>query len=230
MAYTKIMNGATGDAEVVNNNFAHIGSGHKLPMGGSGLGNTTGIYDLGSSVYRWNNLFCVTVPTATVVSNVWRRIASYEINSVNTSTTIITFSGFSGEVDQEYCMFFRFKMDTTSANATFVFGSDSTTSYGYNRFASNISVAAGDVGTAVNLPITRSDASSLHCGWTMIYARQNYDKIIIHRHATMRNVSRMLAEQLSGIWSNTTINISGWSLYSPYKFLTGTFVEIYARR
>ncbi|MDY6888129.1 MAG: hypothetical protein SVV88_10915, partial [Pseudomonadota bacterium] len=57
MSLTTFVSSTLTDAIEINDNFKHVGQGNLLPMGGSGLDNTTSVYDLGSSTYKWNNLF-----------------------------------------------------------------------------------------------------------------------------------------------------------------------------
>lgn len=62
MSFTVLSNGQLTDAIQVNNNFYHIRQGSLLPMGAATMASTTGVYDLGSISYQWNNLYAKAIP------------------------------------------------------------------------------------------------------------------------------------------------------------------------
>ena len=63
MTYHWLVNSETTDAPDMNDNFQEVGSGSRLPtlINTSGAVNTTGVYDLGTTTARWNNLYCVDI-------------------------------------------------------------------------------------------------------------------------------------------------------------------------
>ena len=49
-------------------NFEHVRAGHILPKGGAALGETTGVYDLGSTTYKWDKLYADSFAASVTVS------------------------------------------------------------------------------------------------------------------------------------------------------------------
>jgi len=147
MAWTTLVNSTTIDAPSVNNNFYHVALGSILPLGGSGMEATTGVYDIGSSTYRWNNIYATNVNLSgsmTVSGNVtvnnltvsgtltvsgnqfWRVLAIAEITS---ATDTIEFTGLSNGQYMFYA--YSYKTITVSNDCFMTFNGDTGSSYTY---------------------------------------------------------------------------------------------------
>jgi len=108
MTYRKLIDSTTADAADMNDNFYHIGKGSILPMAGDYLRYTDSSCDLGSSTYKWNNVFvnnldAVNILTSTAITSdkLWTLLAEYSVDSTHTGTTRIEFASL-GSSPQEY--------------------------------------------------------------------------------------------------------------------------------
>jgi len=54
----------------MNDNFLYVGQGSRFPMTsfGADMGYTTGVYDLGSSAYRWSNVYANSISVSGSIS------------------------------------------------------------------------------------------------------------------------------------------------------------------
>jgi len=112
MAYTYLKNSTTADVVEVRDNFTHVASGSRLPMGGSMLAATTGAYDLGASTAVWNNVFCNNLEISGSISSsrqLWVLLS--EVIVTETGTSIISFSGLNGDETSEYKMIYHLRCE-----------------------------------------------------------------------------------------------------------------------
>jgi len=101
MAFTIFSNSTTADANEVMGNFALIAKGDRLPRGGANLDPTTSVYNIGSSTYKWNYIYCDNLNfTGTITTDqTWTLISSQTITAPSTR---IEFTGLNGDVDKMY--------------------------------------------------------------------------------------------------------------------------------
>jgi hypothetical protein len=165
--YTVFHNSTTADASEVMGNFYHIFDGDRLPRGGDNFEPTTGVYDIGSSTYRWNQLFCENLIFYSISSTnktVWRLIHSETLSAPATSIEI---TGLNSNNDKDYLLEFHL-IDNTTASISLIFNGDSAASYGFLYFGGTAGAATftgRDTGTSIPLcRATRNDTS------TSIYA------------------------------------------------------------
>jgi hypothetical protein len=99
--YKIFQKGATISASHMNDNFKYIGSEDFLPNGAVELSHTTGIYDLGSDIYRWKTVHAENFTAASVEinSNTFVKLSEY---SISTPATSFEFSGLNGDNDKLY--------------------------------------------------------------------------------------------------------------------------------
>ena len=95
MSFTILQKNTTITASDVNDNFIHVGQGDLLPRSGTSLTAIGSTYNLGSDQYRWsgvnvNNIFCDTANVSKFGGSYYY-LDGYEINSINTATTRISF-------------------------------------------------------------------------------------------------------------------------------------------
>lgn len=96
MAFTILTKNTTISASAVNDNFYHGACGNWMPLGGSSLAQTTGVYNIGSDNYKWNNAYINNLYVSNVevesLNDAWNLISSYDINEQNSATSLIEFS------------------------------------------------------------------------------------------------------------------------------------------
>lgn len=109
----------------MNDNFLCVSQGDFLPRGNNTLMPTTGIYDLGSSTYRWKGIFAAGAEiTGAQNYNFWNKVSSVTL-SVNASN--ISFTGLNASI---YMIMGSLILSKNSGTAYMVFNNDSGTNYG----------------------------------------------------------------------------------------------------
>jgi hypothetical protein len=68
MTWVTLVDGITADADELMSDFYHVAQGDLLPRGGTTFTPTTGVYDLGSSAYRWNRMYVNEIASTCTVS------------------------------------------------------------------------------------------------------------------------------------------------------------------
>jgi hypothetical protein len=207
--YTVFHNSTTADASEVMGNFYHIFDGDRLPRGGDNFEPTTGVYDIGSSTYKWNQLHCVNLNINSISSDnktIWRLIYSAELSAAATSIEI---TGLNGDNDRDYMLEFHL-VDNTTTSVNMIFNGDSAASYGvqYNGgTAGAATTAARDTGTSIALcRLSRNDTStSIYCStWMNIKGISGYPKAMHKVEANSfraTNIYRIFVE--SWVWTGT---------------------------
>lgn len=66
MSFTVMINGSTISSAALNGNFYHVAQGDFLPMGGTTMTPTTGVYNLGSLGNHWRRLYVNEIAGNTV--------------------------------------------------------------------------------------------------------------------------------------------------------------------
>lgn len=115
--YKVFQKGTTITAFQMNDNFRYVGSIDLMPLGSTTLIPTSGVYDLGSDVYRWRNISIedFTAATVEINANSFYKIAEYVLSAPVTS---IEFSGLSGDSDNLYKIIGTFYVQTQTAGLT----------------------------------------------------------------------------------------------------------------
>ena len=133
MTFRIFKNSTTADASDTNDNYYHIGQGSRLPMGGSSLNNTNGVYDLGSSSYRWGDIYASTISTESLYSEgiTWRFISKA---TVNTATTRLEITGINEVIDKEYLFVYMFITETSTSTQIGLFFSEQSGGSYYNNY------------------------------------------------------------------------------------------------
>lgn len=103
MPFTILQNSLTADATDINANFYHVAQGSRLPMGGNSLEATDSVYDLGSSIATWNNLFCENIYINNTITTVDKSLWVLEAEvTLSATASSIEFTGLNGDNDSEY--------------------------------------------------------------------------------------------------------------------------------
>lgn len=142
MPYILLEKGHTVSAADFDNNFKHVGQGHLLPHGGTLLEETTGVYDLGSNDYRWNNVHVqnLEIQSGGEVQRCMNLIAETTLTATASS---IEFTGFNGETDEIYEIIYNVKGYATGVAYLYFNGDSATNNYGWQTmYANNTTILA----------------------------------------------------------------------------------------
>lgn len=211
MSFTVFNNGAgeTGSALDVMNNFYHIFDGDRLPRGGASMNPTNGVYDIGSSTYKWNQLHCVNLDFNTISTTnkiVWKQL-QYLAVSVASSSVEIT--GLNGDNERQYMLEVHL-VNATTASLYMIFNGDSSASYGVQYNGGTVgaaSSAARDTGTSITIcrPCKNDTTTSIYAStWATINAPSGYPKSIFKSEINSyraTNIYRMFVE--AWVWTGT---------------------------
>ena len=241
MAYTKIIKGGSGDASIINDNFVHIGSGIKYPRGGDNLEQTTGVYDLGHTTYRWNNAYVGEIDFTGDISNTWQRISTTDVNS---ATSRIEITGLNGDTDIQYMIIGYIYSSITTMYILNING-DSGTNYGGQV------IHGGDYGLGTTITAWRNTGqqyweigethyititANLSFFQGILFAKTGYERTMIHEVMNSCGETYISAIRKYGqIWNNTTSTITSLvftTIVGPSTgvYGAGTHIDIYARR
>lgn len=240
MAFTWIQNSQSTDALIVDANFQEVGSGSILPklINTSGSNATTGVYDLGSVAYKWNNIYANNLDFSGQIGDVMNRIYSVEIPS---ATSRIEITGLNGDTDYIYELATRFVYANAPANFNYMlhFNGDTSVAYGYQRIRSNTAgVASAFSGSEQGIFLVMASSadtttSNLYFTHTVIFAKSG------HERQTLQNSNAFAAQRYikwnvfeSGIWTNTAATITTMVLSGPTTTAigVGSTVDLWARR
>ncbi len=230
MAYTILQNKTKGEASKVQANFEYIGSGNLLPMGGTNLDYTTGIYNLGSDNYKWNNLY---VNSITNEYNEEIKYKNLNIVPFNYLSNRIDFLNLNGDLDIIYKIQGRLYLELYSPTITAYTGikiylnGDSSTNYGYERIqAIGNSISANNNANSNGILFWYSPSFAFNASTTIyfnmtIYAKTGFERTIIIRtfQNNIYDVAGIIPMQLSvvaGIWNNTTQTLTNINIVSDF--------------
>ena len=221
MTYHYLTHSTTASAADMVDNFEHIGVGDCLPLGASMLVETTGVYNLGSATYRWNNLFCQNIDiydSITADGNLWALESEITIDE---STASIEFSGLSGDTAKEYLITSRILVDDAAGGVLMVFNQDSGTNYGYHYLHSGLVLwrVQNTIGHYL-LNYVHSDATG-------------FAKIIINAGSGTERTTIGITDNectggedifyltlYTGIWNNTADEITSIKIISASSYMT----------
>jgi len=229
VAFTVLQKNTTITATEVNDNFYHIACGDLIPRGGTSLGATTGVYNLGSDMYRWdvvhaNNIYATNM-TVDYVNNSRCLIDSYEISGKNTATTRISFSLNGDAYDFLEISFCTPAQNTLSA--LYINGDSSTVySLAYLYFYGT-SINAGALSPWIPaIHLTCFDSSELIYTIIKLNSKSGSARSIISSgvRASDSDISGLFFFSIS---YNTNTSITITSLVFTGAFNTGTSIKIW---
>jgi hypothetical protein len=97
MPFTVFTESTTAYANEVMDNFYTIAQGDRLPRGGANLDPTTGVYNIGSASYYWDEVFCQSIDLSN--SNKLETLISRQILSAAAQS--VEFTGLAGDTNYE---------------------------------------------------------------------------------------------------------------------------------
>lgn len=234
MAYTRLENKTKGVASQVQANFEYIGSGNLLPKGGNNLDYTTGVYDLGSDVSKWNNLYVnsITNKYNEELHN-FENIVNYTLDS---STSRVEFSGLNGDNDIIYKINCRFLATSllVSTNSIYLHcNGDSGSNYGYESIIAYNTTTSAGTGSPTGFFVSFYEgAFNMQYSNNILFAKTGYERTILTKFGSFA-VSELIRrlEKYGQIWNDISSTITSL-VFKTYDqpFLIDTNIFINARR
>ena len=232
MSYFYLQESTTATAIELVDNFEHVGQGDCLPLDGSTLSATTGACDLGSSSYRWNNLFCQDIyiyDSITGDGNLW----ALESRVVLTATAAsIEFAGLSGDTAEEYMIISQIVTDVTIGMCYLIFNQDTGTTFGGQYLHSFLVHDRSQNG--IGVPFV----------YNFTLGAVSFSRMIVSsKSGTERTVIGTVYNDCSGkdirwtnmrcaIWENTTDELTSFKFLDTagiLNFVAGTTISIWKR-
>lgn len=234
MAFTACTEYQTISATDLNNNFYHIAQGHWLPMGGAALDTTTGVYDLGSDTYRWNNIYVTNLNITGEMQQTFNLVSTV---TLTTTATSIEFTGLDGNTDEIYEVCANLLFDQTTASYVyFHFNGDSGTNYGY-QFILGLGAAVSALRqSATGMMYTylrkTTATASLIMANMIIYANSGYERLALIHSSEASGATYAGGDlNIAAIWNDTASTITSIKFMSgAHKFRTGSTISLYAKR
>jgi hypothetical protein len=229
MAFTIVYKGQTISATDFNDNFYHIAQGNLLPCGGNSLVATTGVYDLGSVSYNWNNVHVQNVNLNGELQGAMNLISEV---TLTTTSTVIEFTGLNGETDELYEIICNIKGYATSTVWMFPNSDSQTNNYGihYIRGRSTVIDSLRDTsftGLWIGLSMYDTSTSKNTKSNSIIYSN-SINKTILTKMADSVGDTYIRSNPTIGqVWNNSAILTS---LKFTGYFDPGTNIQLWALR
>ena len=224
--FTVFVNGGNINANEWMSNYYVCGAEDLLPRGGTTMQLTNNVYDLGSSSYKWKDVYLNEITVDNELGGSLNLVAAVKLSA---TAQRIEISGLGSETT--YFMRCFFVNDTTVSDDTFLFfNQDSASSYGYNGIYSttgfNATSTAGiyigecDSGTAV--------WGSFE-GWLNLQA--SYPKLVAGIGAKGLGTATVGHNFIvGGIYDDTSNTITSLTIFNNSKFAANTEVRIWAKK
>ena len=232
MAFSIFYPETTVSAADMNSNFQHIGNGNWLPMGGNSMENTTGAYDLGSTVYRWNNVYCNTLNVSGYSNtSTWNLVSSVTLSSTASS---IEFTGLNYKL-----YIIKGSIIITGKNywISQIFNDDSSSSYAETSFmvsAGALQINMYDTETSNTIIFgSTSLTNTNYISFDMnVYANPGYERFVIKSSAIYGSstTTLRLSDYGSFVWANTSSTITSIKFYNTSPgdpMIAGTSIQLW---
>ena len=237
MSFTRFLENHTITASEMNNNFYHCSQGDWLPMGGTDLNYTSGVYDLGSDTYKWDQVYLQNINISGDLKNTWNFLTSYEINAVNTYTARIEFTGLNGDIDQIYLLKGNFVVTSTGDWCQMRINGDSSSSYGFQRllhYATTVDSGRNNNNSSFNLLYFSGETTTVMNNYfeCLFYVKTGIYRMLMGSAiagCTGKYAGRCTI--IDNIWNNTNVTITSlvFDRSGGTNFNTGTSIKIYRK-
>ena len=236
MPFTTFTKNTTISAAEITGNFDHIGAGDMLPRGGTSLSPTTGVYNIGSDSFKWNDVFATNINITGELSQCINLIAE---TTLSVTASNIEFTGLNGDTDVIYLIRAYIVATTTALEIYAIFNNDSATaSYGWQYLIGyGTAVGAGRFTTwdGISLTYTGSDTTTSNLAYSesIIYAKTGNERLVIVESIDMCDATYIGRIVVKGaIWNNTTSTITSLKILNSggVNFAAGTNIQLWAKR
>ena len=236
MPFTTFTKNTTISAAEITGNFDHIGAGDMLPRGGTSLSPTTGVYNIGSDSFKWNDVFATNINITGELSQCINLIAE---TTLSVTASNIEFTGLNGDTDVIYLIRAYIVATTTALEIYAIFNNDSATaSYGWQYLIGyGTAVGAGRFTTwdGISLTYTGPDTTTSNLAYSesIIYAKTGNERLVIVESIDMCDATYIGRIVFKGaIWNNTTSTITSLKILNSggVNFAAGTNIQLWAKK
>jgi hypothetical protein len=229
MPFTIVYKGQTISAADFNDNFYHIAQGDFLPRGGNSLEATTGVYDLGSVSYKWNNVHVQNVNLNGELQGAMNLISEV---TLTTTSTVIEFTGLNGETDQIYEIIVNGIAYATGTSRLYLNSDSTANNYGYQYiFIKDVSISAQRLSTISGIGILTNVYDTITAGYgknkIICYANNTIKLLLSDRNDSVGDTYIRDMYKLSWVWNNSATLTS---LKFTGHFDPGTNIQLWALR
>lgn len=240
MSFTVFQENTTISASEMNNNFYWCGQGNWLPMGGNSLANTNGLYDIGSDTYKWNNVYLNNANLTGSIQKSFSLLTSFEVNSINTQTSRIEFSGLNGDDDKIYYILTKVCSVTNTTDSTIGFNINGDSSTNYTRIFTEFDTVAvtrnfslNNVTISVGFENNLATAGTHNMfAETFLYGYSNTEKVALSNGIeNFLNMYVSKGTRIASVYNNATDTITSLVFYrlGGGIFKTGSSIQIFSR-
>jgi hypothetical protein len=236
MSFTIFVTQTTAYADEVLDNFYYLG-GDRLPYDGNSLTAIDSTYDLGSSTYKWQNVYCNSIEISSITGNgMWMLIDKVVLSSTASTVDI---SGFE-PMDEIYITMFHKDIDTNTAIYAQVNNAGTTSSYnGWGELVLYTSTGFIHSGTSASFRIVMSYATRqrtitaiYNFSTLYIFGQEGYNKgfkvnnmgSVVYDPTSTTEVSELMAVHDGGIGFQT---ISALNFYGSEVNQMATYTAFY---
>jgi hypothetical protein len=218
-------------ANEMNENFKVVGAGDLMPRGGNGMLFTTGVYDIGSTGYKWKTIHVNKLNFTGEIKETLTLITSTSISSTATSFDVEGLGGYAS--DTYWKMDYMLHVNTPSSSSFKIyFNQDSANSYYFNNAfldsrETGFSVSGIDFGKLPGSSDTRHDVS--FDGF--IHTKPGQYRMIVGGGQHQKNTYTSAHYFIAGSWldSSSTITSINFRLATGGSFNPGSKVNLYRR-
>jgi hypothetical protein len=232
MAFTILANGNPTDAQEINNNFYHIASGSRIPMGGVSLAATTLAYDLGTTTAYWNNLFVNNIYANSITTankSLWTLVSEVTLTATASS---IEFTGLNGDTAIEYNILAYIDCPNAGYADLYLNNDSATANYGNQML----------VGQSTTVSAIRNIIAS---GWRLgnfydgltgfgvlnLKSKTNGLRMGICNFMNITSTVVQIIFNYAYVWNNTTSTVSSLKIVNPVNYFNpNTHIEIWSRK
>ena len=114
MAWHNIVSSTTVDSSDMNDNFLYVGQGSRFPMTsfGADMGYTTGVYDLGSSAFRWGTIYANSISVSGSIATDSGLMTLISEVTLSATANQVDFLNLNGDVYNTVNIFFYSNFST----------------------------------------------------------------------------------------------------------------------
>ncbi|MCP4651433.1 MAG: hypothetical protein GY853_15310 [PVC group bacterium] len=244
--------GYTIDADELDSNWKHIGQGSRLPMAGTAMTTTSGVYNLGSDIYRWKdvhvqnidmstdlNAVAITGDSASVVAlsnnegfeHCFNLIAEVTLTA---TASAIEITGLNGDTDEIYWVMIKLIKATSSGDwFSMYINNDDAANYGYQYLlGENATVTSARKITHTSIYVGGAGNSLGVCGFSesFIYAKTGNERLVLTRMLKSGGGTWVYQNwNFGSIWNNISDTITNLK-FSVADIQPNTNIQIWTKR
>jgi len=223
--YTKFIKDAIIDANEMNENFYHIGQGSMLPRAGDNLVKTTGVFNLGSSTYKWNEIHVNNLVGVTHIGGSMNLIAQTTLSATSSSIEITSINSD----DYNYLYLYTNILVNIGSNSSLymIYNGDTDTSYGWKNYSG---VTPRYTSTVEQIELCQIVGTSTGYTPVMIngdmFLQTDYEKYLIG-DVSMNYQTNTSQNQITSVWNKTDTTLTSIKIYCNGNMDVGSIFQLW---